>query len=190
MYCPEAACIKAEEELRNQVREGSAVCVIHVPKVHHVDSALVEGVIDLALKQRGVHLTYLNVCAGLCDRVGLKIARLLSTSETIEECTLACNNFTWVTVLAVAHALKINKSLRNLTIFDVQTCMGSTLIRDAFRRALFINPNRPPGYWSFSPMMSQNMLTLLKKQGYTDHPTLQELLLGHLHRQVVPVRHL
>lgn len=191
MLCPDEQCVECERAMREAVLERRPVRGINVSVNYHVSHEVIEQTIDLALEQRGNGLVLIVACAGLPDRVGVKIAQLIAVSETIEECCVAGNNFSLRTVLAISQALKSNKSLRTLALWGIRCCMYAPVVRDAFMRALYINPDRPFGSrWTFSEFVSGNTFDAYKKGKYEPdwHPTLQELLLGHLHRPIRTAR--
>ena len=175
----------------SDVFEKRPVRGINVSINCHVSHEVIEQLVDLAITQRGASCRLLVACAGLPDRVGVKIAHLIAISETISECCLTNNNFTLVTVLAIAQALKSNKSLRKLTLFDNRCCMYAPMVREAFLRALYINPNRCMlSEWKLTPYVDYITYDNYVKEKYVpnEHPSLQELLLGHLHRPISVIR--
>ena len=78
----------------------------------------------------------------LTDETGVKLARYLAASSTIEWLGLAYNQFGSATYLALAAALRVNSSLRVLYLYDNQA-VDQTRIDAAFVEALRLNPDRP-----------------------------------------------
>jgi len=114
----------------------------------------------------------------LTDETGVKLARCLAASSTIQWLNLFHNQLGSATYLALAAALRVNSSLRVLYLYDNQA-VDRTHIDAAFVEALRLNPVRPA--WSE---------WFLYSYGYTDidfkrlkhaadelgHPSLQLLL--------------
>lgn len=78
----------------------------------------------------------------LTDTTGVKLARYLSISSTIETLSLFGNRFTGVTYSAIAEALRVNTSLKNLYLFD-NSPVDRSHVEEAFIAALRFNTNRP-----------------------------------------------
>lgn len=85
----------------------------------------------------------------LTDKVGVKLARFLAKSTTVKYLGLGNNNFGETTFLAVAMALCVNTSLRELYMTGNSFMIDKERIADAFVGALSHNPDRPTGsVWS------------------------------------------
>lgn len=80
----------------------------------------------------------------LTDKTGVKLARFVAESTTVEVLRLDQNLLSARTFLVMAHALAYNASLRVLELgFDVKEIPFHVL--GAFTCALRINPRRPKG---------------------------------------------
>ncbi len=80
----------------------------------------------------------------LTDETGIKMARYLAVSSTIQILSLDDNQLGSATYLAMAAALRVNSSLQILFLFDNQA-VDRTRIDAAFVEALRLNPVRPTG---------------------------------------------
>ncbi len=78
----------------------------------------------------------------LTNKTGVKLARYLTASSTIESLGLSYNQFGKTTYLALAAALRVNSSLRELYLYNNQA-VDRTRIDAAFAEALRLNPVRP-----------------------------------------------
>jgi hypothetical protein len=118
----------------------------------------------------------------LTDKVGVKLAQYVAASATIEHLCLTNNHFTNVTFLALADALRVNTSLKNLYLFDNES-ENMIEVEAAFIQALRWNPLRPIGStWKFYSFDNdfQRLKTVANAQG---HPSLQETMLFILETQ-------
>jgi len=82
----------------------------------------------------------------LTDETGVKLARYLAASSTIECLGLFDNQFGSATYLAMAAALRVNSSLRWLDLFDNQA-VNQIHTDTAFVEALRLNSVRPAKSW-------------------------------------------
>ena len=112
----------------------------------------------------------------LTDETGVKLARYLAASSTIEYLSLSDNQFGSATYLALAAALRVNSSLRVLYLFDNQA-VDRTRIDAAFIEALRLNPVRPAEsmWWLYSS--GQDEFSRLRDAAdELGHPSLQLVL--------------
>lgn len=184
--CPERGCADKHDHIVEQIaryERGERVDGINIPLFFHVSSELIERFFDTVLTRGGVGIKHIVACAGLSDRVGFKIARLIEISNDLETVAVSYNNFTIETLRAVAYALWSNKSVRDLTINFSQTCTRSQLTDELFARALKINPDRPRGSkWimtgAYIPVNDYEAIEA--KARALPHPTLQQILFPYL----------
>lgn len=86
--------------------------------------------------------------APVTDAVGIKLAQFVAQSDTIMLVTLKYEALGEATYLAMAHALRTNTSLCNLTLHSTSP-VDRDRINAAFVEALRHNPMRPkPSRWS------------------------------------------
>ena len=114
----------------------------------------------------------------LTDETGVKLARYLAASSTIESLSLSYNQLGSATYLAVAAALRVNSSLRVLYLYDNQA-VDRTRIDAAFIEALRLNPDRPAGsIWQLYLLGSFDIdfKRLKDAAEQLGHPSLQLLL--------------
>ncbi|MFY7869615.1 MAG: hypothetical protein ACOVQN_08945 [Exiguobacterium sp.] len=81
----------------------------------------------------------------LTDETGVKLARYVAASSTIEFLNLTYNQFSEATYLAVAAALRVNSSMRVLLFNDNQAVVRKS-VDAAFVDVLRLNPVHPA--WS------------------------------------------
>lgn len=79
---------------------------------------------------------------GLTDETGVKLARYVAASSTIEYLILSSNQLGSATYLALAEALRVNTSLKYIHLFD-NRAVDRTRVDAAFVSALRVNPGRP-----------------------------------------------
>ena len=114
----------------------------------------------------------------LTDETGVKLARYLAASSTIQFLGLAHNQLGSATYLALAAALRVNSSLRVLYLYDNQA-VDQTRIDAAFVEALRLNPVRPAeSFWQLYPNEADdnNFERLKDAADELGHPSLQLLL--------------
>ena len=108
---------------------------------HHTDAELVE-MIDHMLACPNV-ITHVWLCGNrLTDETGVRLARFVAASTTIEYLDLRDNQFGEETYLAIAAALHANSSLRILYLYGNQA-VNPTRVEAAFVEALRLNTDRP-----------------------------------------------
>ncbi|MFN9974778.1 MAG: hypothetical protein ACK58T_33290, partial [Phycisphaerae bacterium] len=114
----------------------------------------------------------------LTDETGVKLARYLAASSTIESLSLGYNLIGEATYLAVAAALRVNSSLRHLFLFDNQA-VDRTRIDAAFVEALRLNPDRSADSIWYLYSSSKDFKRLKQAADELGHPSLQ-LVLAHV----------
>ncbi len=116
----------------------------------------------------------------LTDETGVKLARYLAASSTIQWLGLSYNQLGSATYLAVAAALRINSSLRQLYLFNNQA-VDRKSNDAAFVDALRLNPARPVEsyWWLYSS--SLNNFDLLKDAAEKSTPTSMLEFLLYVH---------
>jgi plasmid maintenance system antidote protein VapI len=118
----------------------------------------------------------------LTDQTGVKLARYIGASSTIEYLSLVENQFSTATYLAVSDALRFNTSLNYLIMRSKQT-VNERQIDAAFVDALRLNPNiRSPSCWRLYSNAQNDYHRLKKEAEELGHPTMQSLLVTHLLR--------
>lgn len=78
----------------------------------------------------------------LTDETGIKLARYVAASSTVELLSLSDNQLGEATYLAMAAALRVNSSLQYLYLAD-NLAVDTERIDASFVRALRFNPSRP-----------------------------------------------
>lgn len=78
----------------------------------------------------------------LTDEVGAKMAQFVTVSKTVARLDLTSNRFGAKTYLAIAGALRVNTSLRELHMHTNKK-VDRELVDTAFVEALRVNPTRP-----------------------------------------------
>lgn len=107
---------------------------------HHTTEEIVELIDCLLTYPNALTHIYFN-WNRLSDEAGLKLARYIANSASIGYMNLFDNEFTEVTLLSIAEALRFNTSLRCLYI-DKNKVMDRDRVDVAFVEALRFNPNR------------------------------------------------
>lgn len=135
------------------------------------------GLADALLECPDNTLAYIYVAnCRLTDETGVKLARYIAASSAIKSMTLISRGFTDITFLALAAALRINSSLKNIYLDD-NRILDMTRIETAFVEALWINPDRPAGstWWLYAVLKNEfgRLQSIARGLG---HPTLQMLL--------------
>lgn len=118
---------------------------------------------------------------GTFPGIGTKLARFVSTSDTVEELVFGYDFVRRDTLMALANALQFNTSLRTMKLFPLRVDIEE--FENALVYALRINPMRPSdSAWNFSIHASERVMnsyqSLKVKADELGHPTLQMLLLG------------
>jgi len=120
----------------------------------------------------------------LTDETGVKLARYLAASSTVEYLNLSYNQFGEATYLAVAAALRVNSSLRILYLHNNQA-VDQTRIDAAFIEALRLNPVRPAkSVWYLSSSDQDEFSRLRDAADELGHPSLQSVLLALIPEQL------
>lgn len=141
----------------------------------HTDSELAE-LADCLLAHPDV-ITFVSLNLNrLTDETGVKLARYLAASSTIKSLILRNNQFGSATYLAVAAALRVNSSLRELYLCGNQA-VDQTRIDGAFIDALRLNPDRSVhSVWYLYSSDQDDFSRLRDAADEIGHPTLQMLL--------------
>ncbi len=122
-------------------RDDPTLRDINLFKTKYIDSELDE-LVDCLLAHPDVVTGMFLACNRLTDKTGVKLARYLAASSTIEYLVMANNQFSDATYLALATALRVNSSLRELHLNGNRE-VDRTRIEAAFVEALRLNPDRP-----------------------------------------------
>jgi hypothetical protein len=113
---------------------------IHLDANHHIDSEIAD-LTDCLLANPGV-VTYVGLGGNeLTDETGVKLARCLAASSTVNMLNLSGNQLGLETYLALTEALCVNSSLQYLYLDDNRP-VYRTRIDAAFVRALRLNSIR------------------------------------------------
>lgn len=155
--------------------------VISLNSNQHMDEEIAELIDCLLLYPDGVERVYLGDNR-LTDQVGIKLARYLSVSTTIQSLSLQWNRFTVPTYLAVAAALRINTSLQYLYLY-VNGAVEKSSVDAAFVDALILNPNRTvDSRWSLYSLGLNDFYRLKSAAEEIGHPSMQALVTNQLIR--------
>lgn len=120
----------------------------------------------------------------MSDETGVKLARYVAASSTIQKLDLEDNNLGLNTYLALAAALRVNISLRALFLFDNRP-IDRHYVDEVFAESLRINSNRPvDSMWCLHETFN-DFPRLLSKAGDMGHPTLQMTLSHELEKKNV-----
>jgi hypothetical protein len=106
--------------------------------------AAVLELVDCLLVNPDLIFAFFLSCNQTTDEIGAKLARVVAASSTINLLGLPNNKFGPATYLAMAAALRVNTSLRELFMWNNEAADKSR-IDAAFIEALQLNPNRPVG---------------------------------------------
>ncbi len=141
------SCVR--EAVQRLGRGDSTLEDIYLYGKRHTDSVLAELVECLLARPNAVkHVTLRNT--QLTDETGIKLARYVASSSTIQMFNLPFNQIGEETHLALAAALRVNSSLRHLSLYYNQA-VDPTRVEAAFVEALRLNPYRPVhSVWWFS----------------------------------------
>ena len=142
------------EAVQRLSRPDPTLKYINLACRHYTDAKLDELVDCLLAHPDAVTTVYLDINK-LTDQTGVKLARYLAASSTIQTLGLSHNQLGSGTYLAVAAALCVNTSLRFLSLHGNQA-VDRTRIEAAFVEALRLNPDRPPKseWWVCSALMN------------------------------------
>jgi hypothetical protein len=121
----------------------------------------------------------------LTNESGVKLARYVGASSTIEILDLSNNQFGSATFLAMAAALRVNTSLQYLYLHGNQD-VDKAHIDTAFVEALRLNPDRSvQSVWCLYSFSWFNFKPLKHVAEQLGHLTLQELICGrYLGREI------
>jgi len=147
----------------------------------YTDSELAE-LVDCLLAHPDAAAVILMDNNRLTDETGVKLARYVAASSTIRTLSLMHNKFDSKTYLAMANALRVNTSLRELYLFD-DNYVDESRIDAAFIEALRLNSDRPAeSKWRLYPY-STDFNRLKDKADALGHPTLQMILNHELEKK-------
>ena len=138
------------EAVQRLSRRDPTLTYIYLFDNNHTDAQLAE-LADCLLAHPDVVTTVDLGYNQLTDETGVKLARYLAASSTVEWLDVSNNQLGSATYLALAAALRVNSSLRVLNLFDNQA-VDRTRIDAAFIEALRLNPVRPARsiWWLYS----------------------------------------
>jgi len=140
----------------------------------HTDSELAE-LVDCLIAYPNVVTRLVLSVNRLTDETGVKLARFVAASTTIEWLSLHDNQFGKATYLALAAALRVNTSLRLLNL-DYNQKVDRTRVDAAFVAALRINPSRPASSMWFLYSTTNDLQRFQREANALGHPTLQTTL--------------
>lgn len=118
------------------------------PKLLKIDLSTRENNEDELHQLMDALLTYPNEIWSLglpfevSARVGIKLARFIAKSQTIQSVNARLSEFTEATFLAIAAALRVNSSVSCLHLYGSRLA-NTQMIKFAFVDALRYNPARP-----------------------------------------------
>lgn len=164
------------EQLR---RRDFTLAVIFLYNQRLCDAQVAELIDCLLAHPNIVRQVWLG-CNRLTDESGVKLARFVASSSTINLLDLPRNQLTETTFMAMAEALRINTSLATLYLYGIQVS-NRALIDSAFVHALRLNPIRHlrSSWLIFEHRQYDLDFKRLKSEAdRLGHPTLQELLCG------------
>jgi len=147
---------------------------IYLYNNQHTDAEVVELADCLLARPDVVKVVELGLNL-VTDETGVKLARYVAASSTIKYLGLEHNQLGSATYLALAAALRVNTSLRHLSL-PFNSPMDESRIDAAFVSALRLNPSRPAGsmWWLYSGSDDFSRLQAAAEQ--QGHPSLQMLL--------------
>lgn len=156
---------------------------IYLYNKKYTDSNLAE-LVDYLLAHPDAVAVILMDNNQLTDKTGVKLARYVAASSTIRTLGLSYNKFDSETYLAMANALRVNTSLRELYLFD-DNYVDESRIDAAFIEALRLNPDRPAeSKWRLYPY-STEFNRLKDEADALGHPTLQMILNHELEKNEI-----
>jgi hypothetical protein len=171
------------EAVERLSRSDPALEHIYLTGKKHSDLELAE-LVDYLLAHPNV-ITELHLGSNrLRDRTGVKLARYLASSSTIQSLYLQGNWFTLATYLAMATALKVNSSLRILYLSDNHQT-DRTLIDAAFVDALILNPIRSTASFWYLYAYTNDYERLKDAADQRGHPSLQAMVSTHFLRKEI-----
>lgn len=149
----------------------------------HSDAEL-SAFVDCLLANPDVITCAILALGQMSDKTGVKLARYVATSTTIQTLDLEDNKLGAETYLALAAALRVNSSLRVLYLFDNCT-VDEAHVDEVFVDALRHNPNRPAdSMWCLHEAFD-DFPRLHKAAADAGHPTLQSLLNHELEKSAI-----
>jgi hypothetical protein len=152
--------------------------IIYLDDKEYTDAELAE-LVDYLLAHpdvvTGVNLDWNR----LTDETGVKLARYVAASSTVECLSLYGNQLGPATYLALAAALQVNTSLRGL-VLNGNYVEDKNQVDIAFIEALRANLNRPYGSEWYLYSNSNEFYRLRIKVIELGHPSLQLLLCAQL----------
>lgn len=132
--------------------------------------------VDCLLAHPDIVICVYIINTHLTDETGVKLARYLAISSVIQSLGLRNNKFGEATYLAIAAALSINTSLRNLQLHYNQP-VDTNRIDGAFIDALILNPNRSiHSDWMLYSRDQDDFDRLKVEANRLGHPSMQALL--------------
>lgn len=106
----------AEEALDRLELEDSTLLIIYLSG-GCTDTIAIQLINCLRVRPNAVICIVLS-CNKLTDQTGVRLAQYVAASATIQILNLCKNQFSYVTHLALAAALRVNTSLKRLYLFD------------------------------------------------------------------------
>jgi len=172
------------EAVQRLSRHDPTLDSINLSFDQHTDAEVTELADCLLAHPDLVTHVYLG-CNRLTDETGVKLARYVAASSTVEYLGLSSNQLGPATYLALAAALRVNTSLLVLSLYGNQA-EDKSRIDAALVSALQLNPSRPAGsiWYLYSGSDEFRRLQAAAEQG---HPSLQMLLLALDDRLSPPV---
>jgi len=165
------------EILQRLRQHDSTLTMIFIPNQQLTDSKMAELADCLVLHPDVITSVKLSGNQ-LTDETGVKLARYVAISSTIEWLDLSSNQFGKATYLALAAALRINTSLQELYL-DNNPAVDRTCVEAAFIETLRLNPHRPvESDWQLyaAHWVDVDFKRLKSMADELSHPTLQMIL--------------
>lgn len=157
-------------------REDPHFTTIYLNKSHNYRDLSMTEVIDTLIEHPDVVEDVFMGENGLTDVSGVKLARYVARSSTVGALILSFNHFTTETFVALAWALRVNTSLRYLSI-EQTSPIDRDRAESAFIDALRVNPKHSiRSTWTLFSHLN-DFEHLQKKAEELGHPSLQMLLL-------------
>jgi Ran GTPase-activating protein (RanGAP) involved in mRNA processing and transport len=164
---------EAKERLQRGDPTLESICIIYQPYNHSEIEKLIDCLLEYPNSVKYVCMRE-NL---LTNKMGVKLARFVATSSTIEQMDLMDNHFDQATYLAFAEALRVNTSLQQLSLSENEA-EDEGRIDAAFVDALVVNRNRPANskwcLYSFDSL--SDFSRLLAAADQIGHPPLQAML--------------
>lgn len=173
------ACFGVSETIRRFERDDFTVEQLCLSNANYEDRSLTEVFLYLFTYHNNVKALYLYLNK-LTDVTGVKIAQFVESSKTIEIVSIWGNQFSEITYVAMANALRVNTSLRIISM-NQNLSIDSTRVSRFFVDALRINPNRPINTkWHLFDQKEIEYDQIKDEAEELGHPTLQMLLCHYL----------